>query len=122
MLEKIQAILDEYKAEDVCVMELPEVAFASHMLVASGTSARHLWTLVDKVERAMREVGVCARIEGDAGSDWVVLDLGDVVLHCFTPEKRRLYDLEGLWSQCAQALKEEDSTVGMDLMYSERDK
>lgn len=99
MLSKIKSVLDEYKAQDVRVLSLPDFAVADRMVVASGTSSRHLWTLAEKLSRAMRYNGVHPVVEGDASSDWIVLDLGDVIVHFFTPEKRRFYDLEGLWLQ-----------------------
>ena len=99
MLVRIEEILEEYKAQDVQVVPLPDFAVADRMVVASGTSSRHLWTLADKLSRAMRDDGVKTVMEGDSSSDWIVLDLGDVIVHFFTPEKRRFYDLEGLWLQ-----------------------
>ena len=99
IIARITSVLDEYKAQDVQVLPLPDFAVADDMVVASGTSSRHLWTLADKLSRALRSDGVQTVMEGDASSDWIVLDLGDVIVHFFTPEKRRFYDLEGLWLQ-----------------------
>jgi len=97
MLDKITAILEEFQARDVKFLTLPESAIVEHMVVASGTSGRHLWTLCEKLCNAMRAEGIKTRTEGDASSDWIVLDLGEVVVHFLTPEKRSLYDLEALW-------------------------
>ena len=116
MLEKVQEILNEHKAEDVRLVDLPDFAFSSHMVVATGTSSRHLWTLAEKLQRAMRDDGLRAGVEGDANSDWIVLDLASVVVHLFTAEKRELYDLEGLWTSgvaeqegCAEVAVESNS-------------
>ena len=99
MLEKVQEVLTEYKGQEIRVLSLPDFSVAEHMVVVSGTSARHLWTLADKLSRSMCDDGVKGCMEGDAQSDWIVLDLGAIIVHFFTPEKREFYDLENLWGQ-----------------------
>lgn len=69
------------------------------MIIASGTSQRHVAALADRVVRALKDAGRPVNgIEGLAQGDWVLVDLGDVIVHLFRPEVRELYNLEKMWS------------------------
>lgn len=69
------------------------------MIVASGTSTRHVAALADHVVQQAKASGIQPLgVEGQAGSDWVLVDLGDLVVHVMLPETRQLYDLERLWA------------------------
>lgn len=97
LVKRAIAVLEDYKALDVVVLPLAGKAdFADFMIIASGTSTRH----VASIGQALREnlkhdlLGV----EGVREGEWVCADTGSVVVHVFLPEKRALYNLEKLWS------------------------
>ena len=70
-----------------------------HMIIASGTSNRHVKALVDRVVDTAKEIGQAAQgIEGRETYEWVLLDLGDVIVHVMQAEAREFYELERLWS------------------------
>ncbi|SPJ33247.1 ribosome silencing factor [Kushneria phyllosphaerae] len=93
--------LEELKGRDIAELDVSRLTSVTDvMVVASGTSSRHVKALANNVvERAKNEGVRPLGIEGEAGSDWVLVDLGDVVVHVMMPEARRLYDLERLWSE-----------------------
>ena len=103
-IEKIiTEALDDLKVRDLISLDVRDkTSMTDVMLVGSGTSNRHLQALVNKVDEAMSAQGIepLGR-EGDAGSDWVLIDYGDVIVHMMLPETRQLYDLEQLWSGVA---------------------
>ncbi len=102
--EKIAAIvlarLDEDKAEDVVAIDLQgKSPLADTIIVASGRSARHVSALADHLLRALKEGGFGkAKIEGLPQADWVLIDVGDVIVHLFRPEVRAFYQIEKIWS------------------------
>ncbi len=72
------------------------------MIIASGTSTRHVGALAQKLRDRLEHRGVKdIRIEGMANSDWVVLDAGDVIVHIFRPEVRSFYNIEKMWGPFA---------------------
>lgn len=93
-------ILDEAKGEHIVTLDLSgKTSIADYMVVASGTSARHVSTLAHRVSEALKEAGFeVATPEGMENADWVVVDAGDVIIHLFRPEIRELYHLEKMWS------------------------
>ena len=69
------------------------------MVIASGTSQRHVSSLADRVVATLKGAGFGnVPTEGKESSDWVLVDAGDVIVHLFRPEVRQYYDLEGMWS------------------------
>ena len=94
-----EAALDK-KATDVVALDVREVvSFADTFVIASGGSDRHVRTIADAVVACAREGGeVPLGVEGEEDCRWVLIDLGDVVIHVFQPEVRQRYDLERLWS------------------------
>src|SRR5690554_5395027 len=102
--EQMQAVitnaLEDVKVQNLIALDVRDkTSVTDIMLVASGTSTRHLQALVANVDTEMSKLGIepLGR-EGEAGSDWVLIDYGDVVVHVMLPETRALYDLEQLWS------------------------
>lgn len=101
--EKMKALveqsLDADKALDVVTIDLDEQnGIADYMIVASGTSTRHVAALAQKLRDRLQGRGVKdIRIEGLSQSDWVVLDAGDIVVHIFRPEVRSFYNIEKMW-------------------------
>jgi ribosome-associated protein len=98
LLSFIQDSLDEDKAVDPVTIDLAgKTSFADHMVVVSGTSQRHLTTMAEKLLARLKARGIEGHAEGLNGSDWVLIDTGDVIVHLFRPEVRALYNLEKLW-------------------------
>ncbi len=92
--------LEDMKAEDVQVIDIRgKSSFADAMVVASGTSQRHVASLADAVVFALKQSGYeHVPTEGKEGSDWVLVDVGDIIVHLFRPEVRERYNLEKMWS------------------------
>ncbi|MBI1352816.1 MAG: ribosome silencing factor [Acidobacteria bacterium] len=87
------------KAEDIVVLHIGEVSsFAEYFLVCNGTNIRQTQAISDAIEETLRAEGWRPLgIEGRQNGEWVLMDYGDLVVHIFTPEKRKFYDLERLW-------------------------
>lgn len=103
----IEKSLDADKAFDIITIALDEqTALADHMIIASGTSSRHVSALAQKLKDALSVRGVKnVRVEGIGSSDWVVLDAGDVIVHLFRPEVRSFYDMEKMWGVVHQPFR-----------------
>lgn len=95
----VREALDDAKAQDVTVLDVRKIAdFADYMIIASGTSSRHVASMADKIADALRERGVRPLgVEGKAVGDWVLIDFGDVIVHLMRPQVREFYALEKLW-------------------------
>jgi ribosome-associated protein len=87
------------QAEDVVVLDVHElIVITDFFVVCTGTSDRHVKTVVEEVEKALRDLGTKpVRREGEQEARWVLLDYVDVVVHVFAPAERDYYDLERLW-------------------------
>lgn len=91
--------LDNKKARDLIMLEVkPVTTLTEYMILATGTSDTHIRALCDEVEKRMEEAGerVWHR-EGYRGDTWIVMDFCGVMVHVFTQEQRKFYDLERLW-------------------------
>lgn len=99
VLHAIGQSLDDDKAQDVVVIDLFEKSsLADYMVIASGTSKRHLGSMADHVVEKVKEAGASpVAVEGVGSEDWVLIDAGDVIVHLFRPEARSFYALERLW-------------------------
>jgi len=95
----VLAALEDAKANDVRQLDVRRLTdITDWMVVASGTSTRHVLALADRVRTQVKAQGLSPiGTEGESGSDWVLLDYGDVVVHLMLPDTRGFYDLEGLW-------------------------
>jgi ribosome-associated protein len=100
LLKTVQEVLDERKGHNITTLDVRDkTSFTDYMVVVTGTSDRHLKSLCDYVVEKVKEQGFRPLgIEGDLGSDWVLLDLGDVIVHAMTGQARAFYQLEKLWS------------------------
>ncbi len=100
LLKIVQDVLDERKGQNITTLDVRgKTSFTDYMVVVTGTSDRHLKSLCDYVVEKAKEDGFKPLgIEGDLGSDWVLLDLGDVIVHAMTVQARGFYQLEKLWS------------------------
>jgi len=92
--------LEDIKAKDIALLDVSRLTSVTDwMVIASGTSTRHVAALANSVITSAKEKGIQPLgIEGENGSDWVLVDLGDLVVHVMMPETRTLYDLERLWA------------------------
>lgn len=97
----IEQKLDAGKAENIVTIDLKgKSSFTDFLIIAGGTSSRHLNGLSNNLIQEIKKAGYKARISGDtADSGWIVIDLIDVMVHLFTGEMRDFYDLEGIWHE-----------------------
>jgi ribosome-associated protein len=100
VLKMVLDVLDERKGQYITTLDvIGKTSFTDYMVVVTGTSDRHLKSLCDYVIEKVKANGVIPLgIEGGLGSDWVLLDLGDVIVHAMTAQAREHYQLEKLWS------------------------
>jgi ribosome-associated protein len=93
--------LDSNKALDIVSIDLKnKSSMADYMIIASGTSSRHIQALSEQVLEKLRSNGVKnSKIEGKESSDWKLVDGIDLIVHIFNPEKRKFYELEKIWSE-----------------------
>ncbi len=93
--------LDINKAQDIVSIDLKDKSsMADFMIIASGTSSRHIQSLSEQVLEKFKNNGVRdPRIEGKDSSEWKLIDGVDLIVHIFHPEKRKFYELEKMWSE-----------------------
>ena len=93
--------LDLNKALDIVTIDLKDKSsMADYMIIASGTSSRHLQSLSEQVLEKLKDNGIKnSRIEGKESSEWKLVDGIDLIVHIFHPEKRKFYELEKIWSE-----------------------
>ena len=97
----IEKILDNNKAINITSINLKNKSYiADYMIIASGTSSRHLQALSEILVSELKKIGLDeCRIEGRESKDWKLVDTNDIIVHIFHPEKREFYDLENMWSE-----------------------
>jgi ribosome-associated protein len=100
LLVQVLAWLDDAKAENVVTIDIRgKSSIGDYMLIASGRSDRHVGAIAEQVQRKLKDEGYGrARIEGQPQCDWVLIDIGDIIVHVFRPEVREFYNLEKMWS------------------------
>ncbi len=93
--------LDLNKAQDIVTINLKDKSsMADYMIIASGTSSRHIQSLSEQVLEKLKNNGVKdSRIEGKESGEWKLVDGIDLIVHIFHPEKRKFYELEKIWSE-----------------------
>ena len=91
--------IDDLKGQDIIAIDVKgRSSITDCMIICTGTSTRHVASIADHVVQESRAAGMMPLgIEGEAIADWVVVDLGDVIVHVMQEESRRLYELEKLW-------------------------
>ena len=99
--KNIEKILDDNKAQSITSINLKNKSYiADYMIIASGTSSRHLQALSENLVAQLKRLGIDnCRIEGKDSNEWKLVDAHDVIVHIFHPEKREFYDLEKMWSE-----------------------
>jgi len=102
--EKLQALveqaLDDIKADDVQVIDVRDTtSITDLMIIATGSSTRHVRSVADTVIEKVKKAGYkILSMEGEQACDWVLVDIGDIVLHVMLPDVREFYALEKLWT------------------------
>jgi len=93
--------LDLNKAQDIVTIDLKDKSsMADYMIIASGTSSRHIQSLSEQVLEKLKNNGIKnSKIEGKESSEWKLVDGIDLIIHIFHPEKRKFYELEKIWSE-----------------------
>ena len=93
--------LDLNKAQDIVTIDLKnKSSMADYMIIASGTSSRHIQSLSEQVLEKLKDNGIKNyKIEGKESSEWKLVDRIDLIIHIFHPEKRKFYELEKIWSE-----------------------
>lgn len=100
LTELVIDALEEIKARDIVRLDVRDMTTVTDfMVVASGTSNRHVKALADAVVEKSKEAGHRPQgVEGEDGSEWILIDLGDTLVHVMLPRIREFYNLEKLWS------------------------
>ena len=102
-LDRLQAVivgsLEDDKGENIVTLDLAgKASFADRMIIATGLADRQISAMATHLQEKLREAGVGrVPVEGAGGSDWVLIDAGDIVVHLFKPEARAVYALEKMW-------------------------
>lgn len=98
---------EDKKGEDIAVLDLTgRTIVADTFVVVTGRSAIQTRSIADAIVEKAAEAGLQSRLEGHADGGWILIDLGNVVVHVFTPDERQFYNLERLWGRVAEARAE----------------
>jgi len=111
---RVLAALDELKARDIREIDVRgRTSIADLLIVASGTSSRHVKSIADEVVKYAKRAGMLPLgVEGEAEAEWVLVDLGDIIVHLMLPRVREFYGLERLWTVGDQAPEAEAANAG----------
>lgn len=101
MTDLVVQALEDMKAQNILILDVEKrTAVTDKMIIATGTSSRHVQAIVSNVSDAIKKQGIKTNgIEGRSASDWILLDMISVVLHVMTAQARQFYDLERLWGE-----------------------
>jgi ribosome-associated protein len=101
LAQHIADLLSDRQAEDIVLMDIGKVSsFTEYFVVATANNARQMSALIESLDTDLRDKDIRPRrVEGAPDSGWVLIDFGDAIVHLFTDEQRRYYNLEGLWSK-----------------------
>ena len=99
-LSLIIETLEDIKAREISILDIrPHNSIADTLVIANGTSSRHIQSMADQVIENIKKAGEQPLgVEGKESGDWVLVDLSDIIVHLMMPEARSRYDLEHLWS------------------------
>ncbi len=91
--------LDDKKGEDIAVIDITGVSvLADYFIIAGGSNVNQVQAMADNVQETLHKAGYpCRQVEGYQTGQWILLDFGDLVVHVFSREDRRFYDLERIW-------------------------
>lgn len=104
MLDLVLSSLDESKAEDTVSVDIEgKSSLADHLVITSGRSHRHVSAVSDRLLHDLKDGGYgTPKVEGLPACDWVLVDIGDIIVHIFRPEVRDFYNLEKMWNAIAE--------------------
>jgi ribosome-associated protein len=105
-LQILMAAVEDAKAQNITTLNVAHLtAITDHMIICSGTSSRHMRHIADTTLAAAEQAGlsVLSR-EGLSSKDWMIVDVGDVIVHVMSEEARGFYQLEGLWDLAEQSV------------------
>jgi ribosome-associated protein len=103
----VREAAEDKKAEDITVLDLTgRTIVADAFVVVTGRSTIQTRSIADAIVEKAQEAGLRTRLEGFADGGWILIDLGHVVVHVFTPEQRQFYNLERLWGRVAEVRAE----------------
>lgn len=106
MVETVLTSLDADKAQDILTIDLVgKTSIADRMIIASGTSGRMVSAMAEHLVAKLKALGLKPKTEGERHGDWVLLDVGDVIVHLFRPEVRQFYNIERIWAAPAAAAR-----------------
>lgn len=96
----VEKTLDDTKADNIKAFNISkQSSIADWMIVASGTSSRHVKSIADKIAQNAKQAGAdYLRLEGRESADWVLVDLGDIIVHVMQAKTREFYNLEKIWA------------------------
>lgn len=95
---KIIATLEDIKAVNPVALNVKKISsLTDFMVIASGTSDRHINAMSERVIERLKKDVSGMKIEGQSGGDWLLVDAGDVIVHLMSSDAREFYDLESLW-------------------------
>jgi len=99
--KEIERILIDNKALGIKSINLKnKTSIADFMIIASGSSSRHIQALSEILLKKLKDIGVKnCRLEGQNSNEWKLIDAVDIIIHIFHPEKRKFYNLERMWSE-----------------------
>ena len=97
--KNVLSALEDIKAFDIVSIDIrKQVSFADYIIIASASSSRQAKALAENIRDEMQKINIpLIGIEGGSGSEWVLVDLGDIIIHIMTPSTRVHYNLEELW-------------------------
>jgi ribosome-associated protein len=100
LLANVRTAVEEIKGKDVVEIDVRgKTSVADHLVIVSGTSTRHVKSIADEVIRFAKQLGCMPLgVEGEREAEWVLVDLGDVIVHVMLPRVREFYALERLWT------------------------
>ncbi|HTJ25452.1 MAG TPA: ribosome silencing factor [Candidatus Limnocylindria bacterium] len=107
LIALVRDAAEEKKGEDIAVLDLTgRTIVADTFIVVTGRSTIQTRSIADAIVESATAAGLRPRLEGQADGGWILIDLGNVVAHVFTPEQRQFYNLERLWGRVAEARAE----------------
>jgi ribosome-associated protein len=107
LARKVVDLLADRQAEDILLLDIRKITlFADYFVIASAQTVRQMQALRDAIDSELAKDGITPYgREGEPASGWMLLDLGDVIVHIFGPDERHFYDLEGLYQQATPVVR-----------------